>query len=341
MGPLISARQRERVLGYIEKAKQEGARLVTGGGVADAPRRRATSSSRRSSPTSTRIDARAGGDLRPGARGHPVRGRRRRGADRERLDLRPLGRGHERQRGAGARGRARASAPARSRSTARCGSRSTRRSAATGRAASGARTASQGFEEYLETKVIGAAAALRTGGHGRGPAQIVMPTSAPRLHRAALRRRAAAARAHGRVRARPGRDDAARARGVRAGRRVPHAQQATSSSSAGRRRRRRSAARPDEQLSQKIAYRMMTPVFGEGVVFDAPPERLNEQLRILMPALRDRNMRTYADIFTAEVDGMVRGLGRARARSTCSTSPPSSRRTRRATACSARSSAAA
>ena len=27
---------------------------------------------------------------------------------------------------------------------------------------------------------------------------------------------------------------------------------------------------PDEQLSQKIAYRLMTPVFGEGVVFDAP-----------------------------------------------------------------------
>ena len=32
---------------------------------------------------------------------------------------------------------------------------------------------------------------------------------------------------------------------------------------------------PDEQLSQKVAYRMMTPVFGEGVVFDAPPDRLN------------------------------------------------------------------
>src|SRR5262245_31621779 len=62
---------------------------------------------------------------------------------------------------------------------------------------------------------------------------------------------------------------------------------------------------PDEQLSQKIAYRMMTPVFGEGVVFDAPPERLNEQLRILMPALRDRNMRTYAEIFTEEVERMV------------------------------------
>jgi sterol 14-demethylase len=68
---------------------------------------------------------------------------------------------------------------------------------------------------------------------------------------------------------------------------------------------------PDEQLSQKIAYRLMTPIFGEGVVFDAPPERLNEQLRILMPALRDRNMRTYADVFVAEVEHMVRGWGAA------------------------------
>jgi aldehyde dehydrogenase (NAD+) len=33
MGPLISERQRERVLGYIAKAKQEGARLVAGGGI--------------------------------------------------------------------------------------------------------------------------------------------------------------------------------------------------------------------------------------------------------------------------------------------------------------------
>jgi sterol 14-demethylase len=63
---------------------------------------------------------------------------------------------------------------------------------------------------------------------------------------------------------------------------------------------------PDEQLSQKIAYRLMTPIFGEGVVFDAPPDRLNEQLRILMPALRDQHMRTYAGIFVEEVDGMVR-----------------------------------
>jgi aldehyde dehydrogenase (NAD+) len=35
MGPLINARQRERVLGYIEQGKADGARLVVGGGVPD------------------------------------------------------------------------------------------------------------------------------------------------------------------------------------------------------------------------------------------------------------------------------------------------------------------
>lgn len=39
MGPLINARQRERVLGYIETAKKEGARCLVGGGVPkDQPR---------------------------------------------------------------------------------------------------------------------------------------------------------------------------------------------------------------------------------------------------------------------------------------------------------------
>jgi aldehyde dehydrogenase (NAD+) len=33
MGPVVSRRQRERVLSYIEKGRQEGARLLTGGGV--------------------------------------------------------------------------------------------------------------------------------------------------------------------------------------------------------------------------------------------------------------------------------------------------------------------
>jgi acyl-CoA reductase-like NAD-dependent aldehyde dehydrogenase len=37
MGPLISARQRERVLGYVELGVEEGGRLVTGGGPAQLP----------------------------------------------------------------------------------------------------------------------------------------------------------------------------------------------------------------------------------------------------------------------------------------------------------------
>lgn len=37
MGPVVSARQHERVLGYIESGKQEGATLALGGGVPDDP----------------------------------------------------------------------------------------------------------------------------------------------------------------------------------------------------------------------------------------------------------------------------------------------------------------
>jgi sterol 14alpha-demethylase len=35
---------------------------------------------------------------------------------------------------------------------------------------------------------------------------------------------------------------------------------------------------PEELLDQAEAYPFMTPVFGEGVVFDAPPERRREML---------------------------------------------------------------
>ena len=35
---------------------------------------------------------------------------------------------------------------------------------------------------------------------------------------------------------------------------------------------------PEEQLDQAEAYPFMTPIFGKGVVFDAPPERRREML---------------------------------------------------------------
>jgi sterol 14-demethylase len=52
---------------------------------------------------------------------------------------------------------------------------------------------------------------------------------------------------------------------------------------------------PDIQLSPSEAYRIMTPVFGRGVLYDAAPDRMAEQFKMLLPALRERRMRNYAD----------------------------------------------
>lgn len=60
---------------------------------------------------------------------------------------------------------------------------------------------------------------------------------------------------------------------------------------------------PDEDLDQAAAYPFMTPIFGEGVVFDAPPERRREMLH--NQALRDRFMRGHAETIAGEVGRMV------------------------------------
>jgi sterol 14-demethylase len=57
---------------------------------------------------------------------------------------------------------------------------------------------------------------------------------------------------------------------------------------------------PDAQLSPMEAYKIMTPVFGKGVVYDATPERMGEQLKMLLPALQDRRMRTYGEAVVLE-----------------------------------------
>ncbi len=66
---------------------------------------------------------------------------------------------------------------------------------------------------------------------------------------------------------------------------------------------------PDEQLNPSEAYKIMTPVFGKGMVYDAPPERMNEQLKMLLPALKDRRMRTYGEIVVREVEQAIAGWG--------------------------------
>jgi len=62
---------------------------------------------------------------------------------------------------------------------------------------------------------------------------------------------------------------------------------------------------PEEQLDQAEAYPFMTPIFGEGVVFDASPERRREMLH--NQALRDKFMRGHAATISDEVEQMVAG----------------------------------
>jgi sterol 14-demethylase len=62
---------------------------------------------------------------------------------------------------------------------------------------------------------------------------------------------------------------------------------------------------PEEELDQAEAYPFMTPIFGKGVVFDAPPERRREMLH--NQALRDKFMRGHAATIAAEVEQMVAG----------------------------------
>lgn len=63
----------------------------------------------------------------------------------------------------------------------------------------------------------------------------------------------------------------------------------------------------DEDLDQAEAYPFMKPIFGEGVVFDAPPERRKEMLH--NQALRGEHMKAHARTISGEIDRMVAGWG--------------------------------
>jgi sterol 14alpha-demethylase len=60
---------------------------------------------------------------------------------------------------------------------------------------------------------------------------------------------------------------------------------------------------PDESLDQGAAYPFMTPIFGRGVVFDAPPERRKEMLH--NSSLRASQMRGHAETIAHEVEKMA------------------------------------
>lgn len=64
---------------------------------------------------------------------------------------------------------------------------------------------------------------------------------------------------------------------------------------------------PDDKLDQAAAYPFMTPVFGEGVVFDVSPERRSEMLH--NQALRGEHMRGHAVTIPREVRRMIDAWG--------------------------------
>jgi sterol 14-demethylase len=63
----------------------------------------------------------------------------------------------------------------------------------------------------------------------------------------------------------------------------------------------------DDVLDQAEAYPFMTPIFGRGVVFDAPPERRKEMLR--NQALRGDQMKGHAATIEREINRMVADWG--------------------------------
>ncbi len=49
---------------------------------------------------------------------------------------------------------------------------------------------------------------------------------------------------------------------------------------------------PDHVLSPKAAYKLMVPIFDKGVAYDCPDDVMDEQLKMLLPALQNKRMRT-------------------------------------------------
>lgn len=66
---------------------------------------------------------------------------------------------------------------------------------------------------------------------------------------------------------------------------------------------------PDTQLSSAPVYNFMSPIFGSGILYDAPPEIRTEQMHMLLPALKERRMRTYVETIFGEVERSLSGWG--------------------------------
>ena len=67
----------------------------------------------------------------------------------------------------------------------------------------------------------------------------------------------------------------------------------------------------DDVLGARDAYRFTVPIFGPGVAYDVEPELMDEQLRLVHPALRDERMQRYAAVMAEESDAFLDGWGEA------------------------------
>ena len=66
---------------------------------------------------------------------------------------------------------------------------------------------------------------------------------------------------------------------------------------------------PDSVFSPKAAYKLMVPIFGKGVAYDCPDDIMDEQLKMLLPALQHKRMRTYSTYITDEVEQSLGAWG--------------------------------
>jgi len=58
----------------------------------------------------------------------------------------------------------------------------------------------------------------------------------------------------------------------------------------------------DSEMSMREVYKLMVPIFGKGIAYDAEPEIMNEQLGFFHEALRETRLRTYAQGFIEEAE---------------------------------------
>ncbi|MCA9656258.1 MAG: cytochrome P450 [Myxococcales bacterium] len=58
----------------------------------------------------------------------------------------------------------------------------------------------------------------------------------------------------------------------------------------------------DSEMSMREVYKLMIPIFGKGIAYDAEPEIMKEQLGFFHEALRESRLRTYAQGFVEEAE---------------------------------------